>query len=74
MFTDGSKSSEGVGCAVVTGDTCTVIRRKLPSSCSIFTAEAFAILLAVKHVFSKGNFKETFTQQFISVGFQLMLE
>ena len=59
VFTDGSKSSEGVGCAVVTGDT--VIRRKLPSSCSIFTAEAFAILLAVKHVFSKGNFKETFT-------------
>ena len=59
VFTDGSKSSEGVGCAVVTGDA--VIRRKLPSSCSIFTAEAFAILLAVKHVFSKGNFKETFT-------------
>ena len=59
VFTDGSKSSEGVGCAVVTGDT--VIRRKLPSSCSIFTAEAFAILLAVKHVFNKGNFKETFT-------------
>ena len=44
---------------MVTGDT--VIRRKLPSSCSIFTAEAFAILLAVKHVFNKGNFKETFT-------------
>ena len=59
VFTDGSKSSEGVGCAVVTGDT--VIRRKLPSSCSIFTAEAFAILLAVKHVFNKGNFKESFT-------------
>ena len=59
VFADGSKSSEGVGCAVVTGDT--VIRRKLPSSCSIFTAEAFAILLAVKHVFNKGNFKETFT-------------
>ena len=45
--------------SVVTGDT--VVRRKLPSSCSIFTAEAFAILLAVKHVFSNGNFKETFT-------------
>ena len=43
---------------MVTGDT--VIRRKLPSSCSIFTAEAFAILLAVKHVFNKGNLKETF--------------
>ena len=51
VFTDGSKSSEGVGCAVVTGDT--VIRRKLPSSCSIFTAEAFAILLALKHVLAK---------------------
>ena len=61
VFTVGSKSSEGVGCAVVTGDWPTVIRRKLPSSCSIFTAEAFAILLAVKHVFNKGNFKETFT-------------
>ena len=59
VFTDGSKSSEGGGCVVVTGDT--VIRRKLPSSCSIFTAEAFAILLAVKYVFNKGNFKETFT-------------
>ena len=57
VFTDGSKSSEGVGYAVVTGDT--VIRRKLPSSCAILTAEAFAILLAVKHVFNKGNFKET---------------
>ena len=54
VFTDGPKSSEGVGCAVVTGDT--VIRRKLHSSCSIFTAEAFAILLFVKHVFNKGNF------------------
>ena len=54
VFTDGSKSSEGVGSAVVTGDT--VIGRKLLSSCSIFTAEAFAILLAVKHVINKGNF------------------
>ena len=35
---------------MVTGDT--VIRRKLPFSCSIFTVEAFAILLAVKHVCS----------------------
>ena len=59
VFTDGSKLSEGVGCAVVTGDT--VFRRKLPSSCPIFTAEAFAILLAVKHVFNKGNCKKTFT-------------
>ena len=56
IYTDGSKSAEGVGCAVVAGDT--TIKKKLPTSCSIFTAELFAVLTAVKHVFNNGSMGE----------------
>ena len=48
IYTDGSKSSEGVGCAVVTPDT--VIKKKLPSISSVFTAELLAVLTAVKYI------------------------
>ena len=44
-YTDGSKSPEGVGLAVVIQDN--VTNKKLPSSASIFTAELRAILTAV---------------------------
>ena len=58
LYTDGSKTPNGVGSAVVAGDV--VIRKRLPSSCSIFTAEMYAILQAVKHVFNIGNYGEVF--------------
>ena len=58
VFTDGSKSATGVGCAVVAGDV--VIKRKLPPSCSIFTAELYAVNLAVQHIFKIGN-REDYT-------------
>ena len=58
IYTDGSKSADGVGCAVVAGDA--TIKKKLPSSCSAFTAEMFAVLTAVKHVFNSGIQGENF--------------
>ena len=58
IFTDGSKTSDGVGCAVVAGED--IIRKKLPSPCSIFTAETYAVLLSLKHIFKKGKDGEYF--------------
>ena len=48
IFTDGSKSNEGTGCAVVTGNHSRVGR--LPNSASSFTAELTAIVHALKEV------------------------
>ena len=45
VYTDGSKTSSGVGCAFVLGDTTRTFT--LPSSCSVFTAELVAILKAL---------------------------
>ena len=45
VYTDGSKSANGAGSAFVTGNTCRSL--SLPSSASIFTAELYAILLAL---------------------------
>ena len=45
IYTDGSKSSEGVRFAVVTDDFCDIA--KLPSSASIYTAEHTAIINAM---------------------------
>ena len=45
IYTDGSKTAEGVGCAFLYMDTCQQFR--LPDYCSVFTAEAFAILRAL---------------------------
>ena len=45
IYTDGSKNEEGVGCSAVFPDS--VISKKLPTSATIFTAELFAILLAL---------------------------
>ena len=58
LYTDGAKTSEGVGCAVVAESL--IIKKKLPPLCSIFTAEMFAVLQAVKHVFNVGKFDESF--------------
>ena len=56
IFTDGSKSEIGVGCAVVRGGE--VYEAKLPDSSSIYTAELTAIVqaLEVVHNSSKNNF------------------
>ena len=43
MYTDGAKTNDGVGCAIVAGEM--VIKKKLPSICSIFTCESYAVLL-----------------------------
>ena len=59
VFTDGSKSAAGVGCAVVMGEI--VIRRKLPSSCSIFTAETYAVILAVRHILNSDDQNDSYT-------------
>ncbi|XP_043201712.1 uncharacterized protein LOC122370306 [Amphibalanus amphitrite] len=51
-FTDGSKNHDGVGCAYVLGNRRE--RFKLPNNCSVFTAEAFAILRALLFVEESG--------------------
>ena len=48
FFTDGSKIAEGVGCAFVCGDR--LEQYKLPAVCSIFTAEAAAILQVLQYI------------------------
>lgn len=45
-YTDGSKNEEGVGCSIVNGEIVEKIR--LPSICSVFTAEMFALLRAIQ--------------------------
>ena len=48
IFTDGSKSIEGVGCAFIHGDRHE--KHKLPEVCSIFTAESVAILQTLQYI------------------------
>ena len=48
VFTDGSKTAGGVGCAYVHGERCEGF--KLPAQCSVFTAEAVAIYQALLYV------------------------
>ena len=50
IFTDGSKSEEGVGFAVVYPDK--IEKRRLPNETSIFSSELYAILLALKRIFT----------------------
>ena len=47
IFTDGSKEENHVGCAFAYGNE--TLAYKLPQSFSNFTAELYAILLAIKH-------------------------
>ena len=49
IYTDGSKSFDGVGSCAVIGDD--IVKKKLPSACSTFTAEINAILMAVKNIY-----------------------
>ena len=48
IFTDGSKSSEGVGCAFIHGNTSSSLH--LPTIASIFSAETVAILKALEYI------------------------
>ena len=48
LYTDGSKEGSKVGCAMVSGPT--LFQCRLPDSCSIFTAELRAILLALDFI------------------------
>ena len=58
VYTDGAKTSEGVGCAVIADKE--IIKKKLPPYCSIFTAEVYAVLQAVRYVFNTGMYGENF--------------
>ena len=50
IYTDGSKSEDGVGFAVIFPELC--VKRRLPDVCSIFTAELSAILLALQYTYT----------------------
>jgi len=52
-FTDASRTENGVGIAIISENYTT--RFKLPESCSIYTAEAIAILKTVEHIYDHGN-------------------
>ena len=58
IFTDGSKSEEGVGCAVVCGNN--IIKKHLPSYTSIFNAELFAIFKALEYIFNYSSVGEQY--------------
>ena len=58
IYTDGAKDHDGVGYAVVAGDT--IIKRRLPDFTSIFTAETCAVLQATKYIFNIGRKGESF--------------
>ena len=49
LYTDGSKSEEGVGCAAIHENTSYVV--KLPDSASIYTAELTAVINALDRVY-----------------------
>lgn len=51
VYTDASKSLLGTGCACYIPSTNNIIKVKLPSHCSIFTAEAIAICEALKFIY-----------------------
>ena len=53
VYTDGSKLSSGVGSAFVSGGTCR--SRSLPPSASIYTAELYAIILALHFIRSSSQ-------------------
>ena len=58
IYTDGSKSSLGVGCSVVTPDN--VIKKRLPSNSSSFMAELLAVLTALRYIFFSSSSSKSF--------------
>ena len=59
IYTDGSKSSLGVGCSVVTPDN--VLKKRLPSNSSSFMAELLAVLTALRYIFFSSSSSKSFT-------------
>jgi ribonuclease HI len=59
IYTDGSKTIDGVDCAFIATIHKETKRYKLPKDCSIFTAEVVAITSAIYHI-QKGNFKNSY--------------
>lgn len=55
VYTDGSKTHEGVGFSIIFPNK--KIIHKLPSDCSIFTAEAIAILMAIEAILQEAHSK-----------------
>ena len=55
FYTDGTKSSNSVGCAVV-GPSCSIVKR-LSTEATIFSAESYALLVAVDTIIKK-NIKD----------------
>ncbi|HIP25812.1 MAG TPA: hypothetical protein EYG81_05080, partial [Archaeoglobus profundus] len=55
IYTDGSKSNEGVGFAVIS--TNSKIQKRLRTEASVFTAELYAILAAVKEIEFDNNLR-----------------
>ena len=58
IYTDGAKTPDGVACAFVADEV--IVKKRLPDSCSVFTAETYAILNAVKYIFNVGSYDEWF--------------
>lgn len=50
FFTDASKSKQGVGYAIITDDN--IIKKRLPTQTSIFTAKAYTVYDAIKHIYT----------------------
>ena len=50
IFTDGSKTSDGVGCAAILNDK--VLKKKLPGKFSVYAAELFSILMVLRYIFN----------------------
>ena len=70
IYTDGSKSSLGVGCAAVSSSR--ISQNSLPTNATVFTAELTAIILAVEQIkFSDNNLN---TKYVIYSGFKSAIE
>ena len=51
IFTDGSKTEGKCGSAfIVKAEPSVIVKKRLPTTCSILTAELYAILLALRHI------------------------
>ncbi|XP_060864378.1 uncharacterized protein LOC132940688 [Metopolophium dirhodum] len=53
VYTDGSKTQEGVGFSIIFPNK--IFLHKLPPYCSIFTAEALAILMAIETILQEAH-------------------
>ena len=58
VFTDGSKTADGVGCSVVIGAR--VVEKSLDSKFSVFNAEIYAIYSCLKIIYTTGSAGDSF--------------